>query len=291
MSNLEAVQRYLGAWIVRDADAILASLTDDGTYEDPGTGGPIAGESLRGYVAGLWSAFPDLTFEIESLVETGPATAAAQWIMLGTNTGSMMGLPPTGKSVRLPGADFFTLRDGKVSTVRGYFDSARVPRQLGLDVIVQPKEVGPFRFGVSTVVQTGKTQEPGAFSITYLEARDDAAVQAVREGSRASLIDMLKMEGFIAATTSTVGHRMVTVSAWNTPEDSRRVMKEGMHASVMGGFYDGSLARGGFTSVWTKHRINPPMIRCDACGQTTRGSTPGQVCRCGATLPDPLPYW
>ncbi len=66
MSNLEAVQRYLDAWITRDADGILASLTDDGTYEDPGTGGPIAGELLRGYVAGLWSAFPDLTFEIES---------------------------------------------------------------------------------------------------------------------------------------------------------------------------------------------------------------------------------
>jgi steroid delta-isomerase-like uncharacterized protein len=291
MSNVEAVQRYLDGWIVRDADAILASLTEDGTYEDPGTGGPIAGEALRGYMDGLWSAFPDLTFEIESLAETGPDTAAGQWVMLGTNTGSMMGLPPTGKRVRLLGADFFTLRDGKVSTVRGYFDSASVPRQLGLDVIVQPNAIGPFRFGVSTVVQTGKTQEPGAFSITYLEAKDDAAVPLIREGSRASLIDMLKMDGFIAATTSTIGRRMVTVSAWDSPEASRRVMKEGTHASVMGGFYDGSLARGGYTSVWTKHRINPPMIRCEACGQMTRGPTPGEACHCGATLPDPLPYW
>ena len=157
MSNLHAVQRYLDAWITRDADAILSSLTEDGTYEDPGTGGPIVGEALREYVTGLWSAFPDLTFEIEYLAETGPDTATVQWTMLGTNSGSMLGLPPTGKPVRLPGADFFTLRDNKVSTVRGYFDSAAVPRQLGLDVIVQPKEIGPFRFGVSTVVQTGKT--------------------------------------------------------------------------------------------------------------------------------------
>ena len=35
------------------------------------------------------------------------------------------------------------------------------------------------------------------------------------------------MDGFIAATTSVVGNRMVTVSAWDSPEDSRRVMKEG----------------------------------------------------------------
>ena len=235
--------------------------------------------------------FPDLTFEIESLAETGSDTAAAQWVMLGTNAGSMAGLPPTGRSVRLAGADFFDLRDGRVARVRGYFDSAGVPRQLGLDVIVQPKEIGPFRFGVSTVVQTGKTHEPGAFSITYLEARDDATKQEVREGSRAALMDMLKMDGFIAATTSTVGNRMVTVSAWDSPEDSRRVMKEGVHAKVMTGMYDGRLARGGYTSVWTRHRINPPMIRCNSCGEMTHGPKPGQSCRCGAPLPDLLPYW
>ena len=214
MSNLEAVRRYLDGWIVRDADAIIASLTDDGTYEDPGTGGPITGDEIRAYVAGLWSAFPDLTFEIESLAETGSDTAAAQWVMLGTNAGSMAGLPPTGRSVRLAGADFFVLRDGRVARVRGYFDSAGVPRQLGLDVIVQPKEIGPFRFGISTVVQTGKTHEPGAFSITYLEARDDATKQEVREGSRAALIDMLKMDGFIAATRPE--HRQRIRSTWRS---------------------------------------------------------------------------
>ena len=159
MSNLEAVRRYLDGWIVPDANAIIASLTDDGSYEDPGTGGPIAGDDIRTYVAGLWSAFPDLTFEIESFAETGSDTAAAQWVMLGTNTGSMAGLPPTGRSVRLAGADFFVLRDGRVARVSGYFDSVGAPRQLGLDVIVQPKEIGPFRFGISTVVQTGKIHE------------------------------------------------------------------------------------------------------------------------------------
>ena len=79
MSNLDAVERYLKGWITRDADAISSSLTKDGTYEDPGTGGPIMGEALCDYVTGLWSAFPDLTFEIESLVETGPDTAPIGW--------------------------------------------------------------------------------------------------------------------------------------------------------------------------------------------------------------------
>ena len=291
MEQLVQVQRYLKAWNDRDADAILATLGDGGTYQDPSTGGPISGDALRAYVTGLWSAFPDLSFEEESIGETGPGRAAAQWIMRGTNTGSMMGLPPTGKKVELRGADFFTLRNGKIQTVTGYFDKGEVPRQIGLNIIVQPFEIGPFKFGISAMVQTGKTQEPGAFSITYLEARDDQSVLKVREGSRASLVDMLKMDGFIGATTATIDHRMVTISAWDSPDASRRVMREGAHAAVMKGLYDGSLAKQGYTSVWTKNRINPVLVRCEFCGKMNRGPDETRMCSCGAKLPDALPFW
>ncbi|MFO1141396.1 MAG: ester cyclase [Amaricoccus sp.] len=291
MGTLDAVHRYFGAWIRRDADAVLASLTDDGTYEDPTTAGPIGGAALRQNLAGLWGAFPDLGFEIESLAETGPERAAAQWIMTGTNSGSLAGLPPTGQSVRLRGADFFVLADERVRSVTGYFDSAGAPRQVGLDVIVQPSRIGPFRFGVATMVQTGKTRVPGAFTITSLEARDAEARQTIRMQARDALRDMLGMEGFIGATTATVGLTMVTVSAWDSPEDSRRVMKEGAHSQVMGGLYDGSLATTGFNSVWTLHRMNPVHVRCPSCGRMARSPEPDEACRCGAPLPDPRPYW
>lgn len=292
MTDLDAVRKYFAGWNAQDADAILASLTEDGTYEDPGTGGPISGPALKAYVTGLWSAFPDLRFEEDSLDSTGPNRAAAQWVMLGTNTGSMRGLPPTGRSVRVEGSDFFTLRDGKVAAVKGYFDGGAVPRQLGLDIIVQPSQIGPFKFGVSTEVQTGRLDEPVAFSITALHARNDECVQKVREGSRASLIDMLKMDGFIGATTATIGHRMVTISAWDSPEASRRVMKEGAHAEIQKGMYDGSLASQGYTSVWTKARMNPLMVRCDGCGKMTRGPDADRKCKsCGEALPDALPFW
>lgn len=288
MGDLEAVRQYLDAWTRRDADAILATLNDGGSYEDPTTGGPISGEAIRAYVSGLWSAFPDLSFEDVGLAQTATDSASVQWIMRGTNTSSMMGLPPSGKAVILRGADFFTLRDGKIQTVTGYFDPGQVPRQIGLNVVVQPHQVGPFKFGVSTAVQTGKTQEPGAFSITYLEAKDADSIQKVREGSRASLIDMLKMDGFIGATTAVIGTRMVTISAWDSPEDSRRVMKEGAHSEAQKGFYDGSLTSQGYTSVWTKHRVNPFFIRCDACGRMNRGAG---ICSCGEKLPAAAPYW
>jgi hypothetical protein len=36
---------------------------------------------------------------------------------------------------------------------------------------------------------------------------------------------------------------------------------------------------------------HPTYLRCESCGQMTRNAAAGQICRRGAPLPDPLPYW
>ena len=127
MSALAAAQAYFDAWNARDAAAILASLTAEGTYEDPLTQGPISGAAIEGYVKALWAAFPDLAFEVASVAETTGGRVAAEWIMRGTNSGSFNGLPPTGIAIESRGSDFIETRDGKVSRVVGYFDPGSVP--------------------------------------------------------------------------------------------------------------------------------------------------------------------
>jgi hypothetical protein len=74
--------------------------------------------------------------------------------------------------------------DGKIHSVQGYFDSVALPRALGLDVIVQPRAIGPFGFGTSVRASHGNTATPGAFSITWLEARTAQEQEEVRESSR-----------------------------------------------------------------------------------------------------------
>lgn len=291
MTHLEVVQAYMAGWDARDADAVLATLNPDGTYEDPSCGRPVSGASFKAYMRGLWLNFPDLSFETRSIGALGPDLLAAQWVMRGTHQGSAMGFPPTGKSVELEGADFFRMQDGRIQSVRGYFDTRSIPAQLGLDVITQPKQAGPFRFGTATSVQTGKTQEPGAFSITSMEAADPSVVQDIRLAARASIVDMLKIDGFIGATTATIGTRLVTITAWDSPESSRRVMKEGQHAEAQRMMFDGKITKGGYTSVWTKHHVNAPFQRCDACGKVHRGVPEDRTCSCGATLPEPMPFW
>jgi steroid delta-isomerase-like uncharacterized protein len=287
----ESVRQYFDAWNRRDADAVLATFTADGTYCDPASGGRLRGEALKGYMNGLWAAFPDLSFEIASEGLAGENLIAAQWIMRGTNSGSMMGLPPTGKSVTVSGADFIRVVGEKIQTVDGYFDSRAVPEQLGLQVLVQPKEIGPFAFGNSNRAWTGKNTKPGAFSITVLEARSPDEIQAVQRQSQGILEEMFAMNGFLGFVGATVGSRMMTISAWENPRDPRQLLTGGAHADAMKKFFGTELASGGFTSVWVPDRINTRWVRCGGCQRMADHERTAGTCSCGARLPDPLPYW
>jgi predicted ester cyclase len=241
------------------------------------------------YARGLWDAFPDLTFEIISKAQTGPDSVAAQWLMRGTNTGSLQGLPPTDRSVEVPGSDFIEIEGDKVRSVQGYFDSRAVPEQLGLQVLVQPKAIGPFSFGTSTLAQTGKNAKPGAFSITMLEARSDDEVEQIRQTSREIVKEMLELRGFIGWMGMVVGHRMMTVTAWENQDDPRQMYSRGIHPEAVRKFLGPDLAAGGMFSVWSSGRFTT-HIRCPACARMVDLEKTKGTCPCGEALPGPLPY-
>jgi len=108
MRSLEVAQQYFDGWNRRDPEAVLATMAATGTYSDPLTGGPVSGDAFAGYMKGLFSAFPDVSFELLNVGLAAPDLVSAQWIMRGTNHGSMNGLPPTGKPIELPGQQIAT---------------------------------------------------------------------------------------------------------------------------------------------------------------------------------------
>src|ERR1051326_1781074 len=211
---VEIAQRYFDAWNRHDAAAVVATFAETGTYADPVTPEPLTGAAIGAYAQGLWEAFPDLSFDILSVIENASGLVSAEWLMKGTNTGPFSGLPPTRASVKLPGADFIRVNGEKIHSVQGYFDSGALPRALGLDVIVQPKAIGPFGFGISARVSSGNTATPAAFSITWLEARTPEEQKQVSESSRKVAMEMLAIPGFISWVGATIGDRMMTITAW-----------------------------------------------------------------------------
>jgi len=291
ISALDVAQRYFEAWNRRDASAVLETMGPGGTYSDPQTGGPISGEPFRGYMNRLFASFPDVSFEVASQGLLAPDLVGAQWVMRGTNTGSMMGLPPTGKSVVVHGADFIRVGGGAIRSVEGYFDSRAIPEQLGLQVLVQPKAIGPFTFGRAVRTWGGSTVKPGAFSITALRARDAADEAAVGERSRQIAAELVSAKGFIGLVSAVVGDRMLTISAWEHPDDPRQLMKGGLHADAMKGFFGTELGGGGYTAVLVPNRINAMWVRCPDCQKMVDHAARQGTCACGATLPQPMAWW
>lgn len=278
-------RRYFDAWRGRDAAAVLATLAPDGTYEDPLTGGPIGGPAFAGYLQGLWAAFPDLDFTLGEVLRAGDERVLGAWRMHGHHHGPFNGLPPTGRAVDLPGVDLIVTGDGGVRSVTGFFDSALVPRQLGLEVVVQPRETGPFAFGVSTVVRRPQAVVPAVLAFTELIAAGDAQVQPIRDLSRQTVMEQLDNPAFLGFTSSVVGRRLTTVSAWAGHEALSAAMRVGAHAQALQRFFRDGIAEGGHTAVYAPLRFGPFWRRCRACGEMSRLEAAGGPCSaCGAPL-------
>ena len=129
-SATKAVQVYFDAWNSHDVEAILDSLTPDGTYSDPVGGKNLSGQSYADYANSLFSAFPDLELELISNTIASTNIVSAPWLLFGTHQGSVGEYQPTNHKIVLPGCDFITVENGKVKTVRGYFDPDDLFEQL-----------------------------------------------------------------------------------------------------------------------------------------------------------------
>ncbi|MFN8121946.1 MAG: ester cyclase [Thermoleophilia bacterium] len=283
-----AVERYFEAWNSGDPAAVVRSMAPGGTYEDPNTGGPIGGSALAGYVGGLLAAFPDIRFSPGTVVEDGDRIAAT-WTMTGTNTGPMRGMPPTGRPVKLAGMDMITADAEGVHTVEGFFDGGVIPRQLGMQIAVQPPNMGPVSFGTAVHVASPNAAAPGAISVTSLHVLDAGEVAETQERSRVIARELAGMDGFMGFIGVTLGTRLLTISAWRDADAPRQLMQGGAHAEAADRFWGPGFGAGGATGVWSAERMNAAWVRCPDCGAMAVRTDAG-TCRCGGSLPAALPF-
>jgi SnoaL-like domain len=90
------LRRYVDAWNRHDADAIVALFVEGGTYSNPVAGQGLTGQAIASFAKGVFTAYPDVSFEIVSIGDTGGGLVATQWLGRATNTGPLAdGSPPT----------------------------------------------------------------------------------------------------------------------------------------------------------------------------------------------------
>ena len=291
MNSIALARRYFDAWNCRDPETIAACFSRDGTYTDPTAGAGLTPAATAAYAAALFGGFPDLALDLAAISEVDERTVGGQWMMRGTQTGTLRDLPPTGRTVALPGVDVITVTPDGVASVVGYFDRQTMLEQLGLQVVAQPLTIGPLAFGTSVHVKSGKTARPGAFSLTMLRVRSEQEVAEVRSYSRRIMQELPRMNGFLGSVAATVDGGMYTIAAWEHPHDPEQLGHASVHQEAMTKFLESDFTRGGFFSVWTPHRLSPLWLRCKACHALTAADGREDTCACGAKLPERPAYW
>ena len=78
-------------------------------------------DGLKGFAGAFRGSFPDWHSTFEELVAEGERVAE-RWTGRGTHRGELMGIPPTGKRVEVPGSVFYRIVGGKIVEFRAQFD-------------------------------------------------------------------------------------------------------------------------------------------------------------------------
>lgn len=120
-----------------DVPLLLSLVTDDFELQDVALGISWHGRQGWGEWLQNWAtSLPDANTEINSIMAEGDVIAT-EHTGRGTHTGVLNtpagAIPPTGKAIELHFAEFFIMRDDKIKTMRAYWDTGTLMRQLGLE--------------------------------------------------------------------------------------------------------------------------------------------------------------
>jgi len=128
----EVGRSYFDAFAARDADAAVAHWAPDG-IEDVTPLRVFRGVGeIRGFIAGLLAAVPDLETRTERVI-ADERVAVVEWRMSGSFSGSSFeGIEATGRPIELRGADCLEIEDGRITRNTAYYDGAAFARQVGL---------------------------------------------------------------------------------------------------------------------------------------------------------------
>jgi steroid delta-isomerase-like uncharacterized protein len=137
MTNIEEnktiVSEFIQALFTRgDLDAVDEYLAEDFVNNDPPFGASADRDGMRSAGALFRSVFPDWHTDLHLLVAEGDIVVE-RFTASGTHTGTpIMGVPPSGQTVMLPGINIFRLRNGRIAERWGRLDDLGFRRQLGV---------------------------------------------------------------------------------------------------------------------------------------------------------------
>ena len=129
--NKKIVQRYQEIYNSNDLDSLGEVVSEDLLTPKIMPGIPTGIEGAKAAHRIMLTGFPDYQTIIDDLVAEGDQVAA-RITMSGTNTGSFMGMPATGKYVLFTGMYIARIANGKIVEHWGEEDGVSLLQQLGV---------------------------------------------------------------------------------------------------------------------------------------------------------------
>ena len=129
MTKRDLVEDAVTGFNRRDLDTYM-QLYHDELVAHGYAPNPVDLEGLRAFYAGLLASFPDATIRIEDTAEQG-STLAIRFTFEGTHEAEFMGVPPTGRSVSVPGQTFMSFDGDRVRERWNNVDLMALMEQIG----------------------------------------------------------------------------------------------------------------------------------------------------------------
>lgn len=128
----DVVRRLFEAVNANDEPA-YRSIVAPGFVHHSGAGDLTADAAIDAF-AHYQQAFGDLRYDIAEILPVDGDRAVARWILRGTQTGTFMGVPPSGKAFDSPGLSLHTVVDGRIVEEWEYNDDLTLLGALGFEV-------------------------------------------------------------------------------------------------------------------------------------------------------------
>ena len=133
-TQTRAIERYRSeVWGQGNTDTIDAIFTADHVRHGPDLEeGGFQGNDGHKELLGLYrTAFPDLNIPAETIVSDGDVVIT-RWTATGTNTGSLLGAAPTGKSMKIFGFWMHRFERDKIAEEWAIWDTHGMLQQIGV---------------------------------------------------------------------------------------------------------------------------------------------------------------
>lgn len=129
--NATIVRRFVDEVITQgDIDSAAQFVCEDVVEQVPFPGQGPGLEGLKDVLRGMRAAFPDLVFSIHEQIAEGDKVASRfEWT--GTHKGTFLGVPATGRPVRVWGIVIDRLQAGRIQDTRIIMDIFGLMMQLG----------------------------------------------------------------------------------------------------------------------------------------------------------------